>query len=222
MSSRGWRFPPIAWPIRSLEDIPAGDDGTLWRTIPWMQRLVREGSQDPLVRAHASRIASSNPGLHPAEAIFNHVQRMPYRYDEQIARSNGLGDPDVSEILQGASYQVKKELAHGSESVEGDCDCRSIYVQSALESLGYPTRFAIVKGPARQNYGHVYSEVKVEDGRWLPLDTIMDGNDGRPFFKAGQELLPPEGNDKLTIPTKKTSWVGFAVAGALAWRLLKG
>jgi hypothetical protein len=187
-----------------------------------MQQLVREGANDPLVKAHAARIASDRPDLHPAESIFYHVQRMPYKYDEQIAQSNGIGDPSVSEVLQGAPYQVRKELEQGSAAVEGDCDCRSIYVQSALESLGYPTRFAIVKGPSRQNYGHVFSEVQVEDGRWLPLDTIMDGNDGRPLFGPGQELLPPEGNDKLTIPTKKTGWVGLAVAGALAWRLLKG
>jgi hypothetical protein len=184
-----------------------------------MRRLVEEGSGDPLVRANALKIARSRPDLHPAEAIFYHVRSMPYVRDQDLAKTHGYSSREVSEVLQGANHQVRQELSSGPGSVKGDCDCRSIYVQSALESLGYPTRFAITQGKGSNQYDHVYSEVKVEDGTWCPLDTIMDGKEGRPVFKPGQELKHPEANNKRTFPVKQS--IAPLLIGAVIWGLLR-
>jgi hypothetical protein len=137
--------------------------------------------------------------------------------DEEMARRAGL-EADTSEILQGAPYQVERELRHGIQSVEGDCDCRAILYQSMLESLGYPTRFALVRGPGRADFSHVYSEVKTEDG-WKAADTIMDGNGGRERFRFGDEVAPPLARGKATVPVDSSPIPALLVLGLIAWGL---
>lgn len=198
-----------AWPIRTHQEIGPGDIGTLGATVPWMRQLVVEGRSDPLVRERAKAIVAG--AADPIEAIFRHVQSMPYKYDEDILASRGLGS-DTSELLQGAPFQVQRELTLGRESVEGDCDDRAILTQSLLESLGYKTRFVLVRGPKRDDFSHVYSEVQVGD-RWLPLDTIMNGVDGRAFYAPGDEVGAREGaRDRVSVAVDLGS-------GSLLWPL---
>jgi len=180
-----------------------------------MRTLVREGACDPLVAAQARRIVSYRPDLHPLASVFYHVQSMPYRFDADLAADRGFGD-DVSEVLQGAPYQAATERLRGPQAVEGDCDCRSVYVQSLLESLGYSTRFAIIRGPGRDDFSHVYSEAQDELGEWVPLDTIMNGKGGRPFFHPGEEVAEPR--DKSTI-TPGLSGGEILLGAAVIWAL---
>lgn len=187
----------LEWPVRTHEYILPGDAGTLGATLPWMRRLVLEGKSDPLVSWYAQEVAASAPHLHPVEAVFRHVQAMPYAYDEDILAAHGVG-PDTSELLMGPQFQVGKSLLEGPGQVIGDCDDRAILAQSLLESQGVPTRFVLVRGPGRPDYSHVYSEAQVE-GHWIPLDTIMDGQGGRPFFGVGQEVAPPVARDRVAI-----------------------
>lgn len=186
------------WPVRTHEEIGPGDTGTLGRTLPWMQVLVREGRGDPLVAARAQQIIAASPHLHPVEALFRHVQALPYRYDEQILAKAGVSG-DTSELLQGAPYQIARELQHGPAAAEGDCDDRAILLQSMLESQGYATRFVLIRGPGRPDYSHVYSEVEV-GGRWLPIDSIFNGVDGRAFYAPGDEVGAAEGaRDRVSV-----------------------
>ena len=120
----------------------------------------------------------------------------------------------IPKVLEDVAHALREKKI-SFWSVPGDCDCRSIYVQSALESLGYPTRFAITKGKRSDQYDHVYSEVKTEDGQWKPLDTIMNGKEGRPLFSPGEELKFPEAKEKRTISVKG-SILPFVI-GALIW-----
>jgi hypothetical protein len=181
-----------------------------------MRRLVREGAQDPHVKARAREVAAASPDLHPADAVFRFVQALPYRRDESLAEAAGLSD--TSEILQGAPHQLALERA--GLPVEGDCDCRCVLAQSMLEALGYRTAFVLVRGRGRDDYSHVYSEVTLEDGRSLPLDTIMDGNEGRPRFAAGDEIGPPDARGRKVIPvqTSPVKLLALAALAALAWR----
>jgi transglutaminase-like putative cysteine protease len=186
-----------------------------------MRQLVLEGQSDPLVANYARRVAASTPHLHPVEAIFRHVQAMPYAYDEDILAQAGY-DADTSEMLMGPQFQIGKSLLGGPGSVVGDCDDRAILTQSLLESQGVPTRFVLVRGPGRDDYSHVYSEASV-DGQWLPLDTIMDGRGGRPFFGPGQEVGLPDARDRMTVgvnevPAKVSGLPLLALAALLFWR----
>jgi transglutaminase-like putative cysteine protease len=122
---------------------------------------------------------------------------MPYAFDEKLLAEAGYGE-DTSEFLQGAPFQVGKSLLEGPQNVVGDCDDRAILVQSLLESQGVPTRFVLVRGPGRPDYSHVYSEAAV-GGSWIPLDTIMDGKEGRPFFGPGEEAQAPLARDRMSI-----------------------
>lgn len=208
------------WPIRLHEEVGPGDEGTLGATVPWMRQLVREGRSDPLVREHALAIVHSAPHLHPVEAIFRHVQSMPYKYDEEIVASRGL-DGETSELLQGAPFQVARTQAYGPGANEGDCDDRAILTQSLLESLGFETRFVLVRGPKRPDYSHVYSEVKV-DGQWMPLDTIFDGVDGRALYAPGDEVGARDGaRDRVSIDVDVSAGnllLPAIVLGLLFWR----
>jgi transglutaminase-like putative cysteine protease len=186
-----------------------------------MRRLVLEGRSDPRVGQYADRVIASSPHLHPVEALFRHVQSMPYRFDEEIL--SGLGyESDTSELLQGAPFQIEKALREGPQSVEGDCDDRAILLQSLLESKGIPTRFVLVRGPGRVDYSHVYSEALV-GGVWIPLDTIMDGRDGRPFFGPGDEARAPLARDRFAVgvneePNRLSPLALLLVAALLFWR----
>ena len=164
-----------------------------------MRALVREGAADPLVRDHARAIAAAHPHLHPVEAVFAHTQSLPYEYDEAILARMG-DDGGTSELLQGASLQVARELALGRGAVPGDCDDRALYLNAHLEALGYPTGFLLVRGPGRRDFSHVYSAVRGEAG-WVPLDPIFNGEGGRPRFRAGEEVGALEGaRDRTLVP----------------------
>ena len=185
-----------------------------------MRQLVREGRESPLVRAHAEAVVASNPHLNPVDALFLHVRSLPYRYDEAILAAKGVSG-DTAELLQGAPYQVEKFLLGGRGAVVGDCDDRAILLQSMLESRGVPTRFVLVRGPGRPDYSHVYSEAWTGAG-WLPLDTIMDGNEGRPLFGAGDEVAPPDARDRVSVPVDGLGGISVGSAGlliALLWFL---
>jgi len=184
-----------------------------------MRRLVKEGRAHPRVQQRARQIVSASPGLHPVEACYRYVQALPYRRDEQLAAQAGL-DPDTSEILQGAPYQIEIADRYGPSSVVGDCDCRSILLQSLLESLGYRTSFVLVKGPGRQDYSHVYTEVAIEGGRKVPLDTIFDGLGGREKFKPGDEVKGAR--ERKTVPVDGKSWLGAAALFGLLWLAFGG
>lgn len=209
------------WPVRVHEEVGPGDEGTLGRTLPWMRQLVLEGRADPLVRSRAVDVVSARPDLHPVEAVFRHVQSMPYQYDEDILVARGLSG-DTSELLQGAPFQVERELAGGVAAVPGDCDDRAILTQSMLEALGYETRFVLVRGPDRPDFSHVYSEAKV-DGQWVPLDTIFDGHGGRAVYAPGDEVGAREGaRDRTSVAVEPGAgcplWPLAAVAAILLWR----
>jgi len=162
-----------------------------------MRRLILEGRSDPSVAQYAAQVVAASPGVHPVEAVFNHVQAMPYAFDEKLLAEAGYGE-DTSEFLQGASYQVEKSLLSGPQNVFGDCDDRAILTQSLLESQGINTRLVLVRGPGRTDYSHVYSEAEV-GGSWVPLDTIMDGKEGRPLFGPGEEAKLPLARDRMSV-----------------------
>ncbi len=185
-----------------------------------MRQLVHEGRSSPIVAETAEAVVAANPHMHPVESVFRFVQRMPYRYDEDILKSRGISE-DTSELLQGAPYQLQKAATLGLESVEGDCDDRSILTQSLLESLGYETRFVLVRGPGRPDYSHVYSEV-ADGGQWVPLDTIFNGTQGRPAFNPGDEAGARLGaRDRLSIPVDGCDGVKWLLL-ALGLGLLLG
>ncbi len=213
------------FPIRSHEFIGEGDAGTLGATVPWMQTLVQEGRDNPIVAAQAAEICSRFPYMHPVAAVFRFVQSLPYVYDEELLARRGVDPADTSELLQGAPYQVAKYRSSGSQSVEGDCDDRAILTQSLLEAMpAYRgrTRFVLVRGPERDDYSHVYSEVALETGQWIPLDTIFDGKGGRPVYAPGDEVGAPEGaRDRVSIPVEQTGGSGFLLA-LLGWLFLHG
>ncbi len=71
----------------------------------------------------------------------------------------------------------------------GDCDDKSILVATLLETVGFTTRFAAVGGSgpewadggdswcgnSRPPYSHVLAQVRVGNGNWLCLETIVNG-----------------------------------------------
>lgn len=178
-----------------------------------MRLLVREGRAHPRVQARARQIVEAAPNLHPVAACFRFVQALPYRRDESIADEAGLAD--TSEILQGAPWQLEVEAREGAHAVEGDCDCRCVLLQSLLESLGYPTAFVLVRGPGRPDYSHVYTQVTLPNGGKVPLDTIMDGNGGRPFFGPGDEVKPPKARGRKVIPVARKGALRIVAACCL-------
>lgn len=174
--------------LRHFGPMPPGDPGTVGHTVPWMQKLIQEGKQDPAVRQFAERFRRSSD---PVTSAFQWVQSLPYKLD-----------PEEYEMLQGAPYLLSRGLAGVGFS---DCDCRVILLNSLLESMGYETRIVLAKKPGRDKWHHVYSEVKVKDN-WVALDTIFDN------FTPGMSVPGP----KLRVgESHGLFWLALAIGLAL-------
>ena len=175
----------MAQKVRYSGPMPHGDQGTVNHTVPWMQRLVREGATHPKVQKKALFLATQT-GKHPIRACFEFVQSLPYKHD-----------PLSFEMLQGAPFLL-------TESEEGrgnsDCDCRVILLNSLLESLQYKTRIVLVRGPGKKAFSHVYSEV-FYDGSWIPCDTIFT------HYTPGMEVDDTQKTKRTIVDSKKFSGV---------------
>ena len=93
--------------------------------------------------------------------------------------------------------------------------------QSMAESLGYPTEFVLIRGPGRDDFSHIYSQVDMGLGRPVPADTIMNGKEGRPFMELGQEVGPPVARDRTVLSSRpgRSGFLPVALLGALLWSL---
>lgn len=169
-----------------------GNIGTFSTTLPWMERLIREGKDSPAIRNFAIRLNSRGG----PEAAFNFVKSLPYQKD-----------PQEFELLRGAPYLLK--MAQRGQGFS-DCDCRVILLNSILEAMGHKTRFVLIAKPGRKDFHHIYSEVRI-DGEWIPLDTIFPG------FKMGQEVENPGKKSIYNYRTPVFFWM--IVAGFVLWGL---
>ena len=150
----------------------AGGDTGVEQTIAQMRRLIEQGKKDPQVHEYAAAIIRSCnvPAFDwngEARAIFEWVRRN-IRFTRDV---------------------YGKETLHSAPEILrlgiGDCDDFTILICSLLATIGAKTRIVTVSNHAEDpsQFSHVYPEVKIPNGSWIPLDAARRS----PAFGRGPE-----------------------------------
>jgi Transglutaminase-like superfamily len=144
-----------------------GERGTA-KTIRYARRLIAQSLRDPATRYFAVDLLREQavPGydeMGEVRGIFNGVRKgFTFRRDSMLPYG---GEIVAAEMLQPVSGLLRSRA--------GDCDCLNLVLLPALlAAIGYPTRAVTIKSDEADpsNFSHVYSEVQLSDGRWIPLD----------------------------------------------------
>lgn len=138
-----------------IKQIPFGDAGTD-ATVREMEKMIRDGVKDPLIRETAIGIVRGLPGKDYLGEIFR-----IYNWVKQNVRFTR--DPVSLELLQSAARSLKGKV--------GDCDDYTVLLSALLQSLGHATRIKTIATRASE-YHHVYPEVRVGE-QWIPLDATQ-------------------------------------------------
>ena len=158
------RQPPQPPPSRKLK-LSGGVQGTR-QTLQIMAKLVRQGRENPAVRAQALQLVkplSQKDYLGEAKKIHAFV-RDHVRY---------VRDPKGVEPLHTAEQMLLQR--------QGDCDDKTVLVAAMLETIGHPTR--IVAVGFAQGYCHVFPEVQIK-GTWYTVETTEPWQFGQSLKKT--------------------------------------
>ena len=82
-----------------------------------------------------------------------------------------IGEPD--EMLIPPAEAIRKIEAGGT--FYGDCDDTSMLAAALFRAVGLPTRFRAVFPNEDGSFSHVFTEVEIEAGKWLPIDATIPG-----------------------------------------------
>lgn len=125
------------------------------RELAYVRRLALELVQD----------AAPNDDVEEVRRLWEYV-RDGVRYVRDVHNVDTLQSPRMT-----------------LDTLQGDCDDKSLLLASLLESIGYATRFVVSATSPRGSYNHVYVEAFVPRlGRWIPLESSIAG------FPFGQAL----------------------------------
>ena len=151
----------------TYQEIPEGIAGTDV-TVAEMNRLVKEGLKNPLIRLTALKIIK-DAGVKGRD--FNGEIRAIF--DWVVANVRYTKDPYRLEMVHSPDVVLRMRV--------GDCDDMSILLASLLQSLGHETRFKVISSVDRASFNHVYAQVKAGN-RWLSLDATVP--DARPGWES--------------------------------------
>lgn len=139
-------------------EIPEGIAGTDV-TVAEMNRLVKEGLKNPLIRLTALKIIR-DAGI-KARDFTGEIRAV---FDWVLANIRYTKDPHKLEMVHSPDVVLRMRV--------GDCDDTSILLASLLQSLGHQTRFKVISSVDPTSFNHVYAQVKAGN-RWLSLDATV-------------------------------------------------
>lgn len=158
------------------EKLADGHAGTL-RTLEVMKLLVRKDcNRDDTCRT-IQEICRAGPLQRPVEALF------------LFARDSIRYVPDPPNLEKVSQFNVT------TQTRQGDCDDKVVWLATALCALGYSVRFAV------QSYGggtwdHVYLEFwDWSTWSWVSADPTADGHTGLIAPLGWRQPLPPRGRE---------------------------
>lgn len=138
-----------------------------------LQRFKRSPADMPRVRSVALNLvrdAAPNDDLEEIRRVWQYV-RDAIRYVKDVRDVDTIQTPRTT-----------------LDTMQGDCDDKSLLLSAMLESIGYATRFAVSATVPTGTYNHVFVEAFVPRfGRWIPLETSVPGY---PFGRSIRSYEP--------------------------------
>ena len=143
---------PPKLPISRKLTLAKGVQG-IKQTLQLMAKLVRQGRENPVIRAQALQLVS---GLTQKDYLGEAKKIHAFVRD----RVRYVRDPKGVETLHTAEQMLLQR--------QGDCDDKSILVAALLETIGHPTRLVAIG--FNRGYCHVFCEVQIK-GTWYTVET---------------------------------------------------
>lgn len=165
-----WFAPPFnaSW----IEPLPDGHQGTM-RTLETMRYLCRKDYQSPFIRSYVWDLLASRH--HDCVSTLFFYARDRIRYVE---------DPPQMEKVS--------DFQRTTESGQGDCDDKVVWLATALLSIDVSVRFVV------QSYGETWDHVYLDfydwaRWKWVALDPTADGHTGIVAAVGWRQPLPASG-----------------------------
>lgn len=154
----------------ALVRLPSGREGTI-ATLKHMRDYVRKSIRAPDQRIRMKALDILNQAQVPPRAWTREISALHRFVRDQILY---VKDPVGLELVQ--SPEATLDIGRG------DCDDKSTLLAALLEATGHPARFTVL-GFNGNPFSHVMAEAKSGDGRWIPLETIIQKEMG--WFPPG-------------------------------------
>lgn len=125
-------------------------------TLSVMARLAREGSQEERL----PRLLRSISGKVNAPALWDAMIRSVFRFRDEW-----------NEVVRSVPEMLDHLEADGT--IEGDCDCISVFLAAGMKALGYECRFVATRTEEdNPEFLHVFTEA-FYGGDWIPFDPTV-------------------------------------------------
>lgn len=160
------------------ETLADGHAGTL-RTLETMKFLVRKDYNREDTRKTVNAITQAAPLQRPVESLF------------LFARDQIRYVPDPPNLEKISQFNVT------TQTKEGDCDDKVIWLATGLLSLNVPVRF-VVQSYGGGTWDHVYLEFwDWPAWEWVSADPTADGHTGLIAPLGWRQPLPTEGREMI-------------------------
>lgn len=160
---------------------------TLDDRINYLRRLVDAGKREPHVYAFARRAVARQCGdrwcvpekdnLSEAKAIFG-AMRNANSSDLSTARKMFQNiRKQVRYTSDIAGVDTYQKASHTLALRSGDCDDYSSLTCSALQSIGIPCRFKVIRTKGANDWNHIYPQAgfpRLNPQKWVSMDSSVN------------------------------------------------
>jgi len=164
---------------------------TLDDRIEYLRRLVDSGKRDPHVYAFARRAVSKKCGSSWCTPEKDNIAEAKAVFGAISAGRRGATEPDMAEARNLfrsirdnvrytsdiASVDTYQKPSHTLRLKTADCDDFSTLTCAALQSLGIPCRFKVIRTRGANDWNHIFPEAgfpRANPTKWISMDSSVN------------------------------------------------
>jgi len=139
----------------------------LIKTVKLIGEQIKKASTHPPLRVRAAQIATR-------AGWKNYREQLHHLYRFIMRRYRYVRDPIGLELVAGgpAAWNLTAGATSPTGYGHGDCDDVTVLAAGMAQAIGMKARIVIMAPPGRRNASHVYAEIQIPDGPWIPFDPV--------------------------------------------------